>query len=228
MAWPSKPTADEVIGMSADELKQKLEGSATKDDIKSQLDGLKTEFSSSLNELRESLKNLNPITRTPEPDPVDPTTQVLVDPQAFVAAQTEDIRNMGLETQAQVMEMRARQGQYANVFAQYGDDLLKKANGFPLKQRAMPGFWDTYIRTFLGDQVVRGEIKSQYPSLIGSSSIGVNASGSTPDPNRNLAPQIVEYLNERHVPLDKAARLQSLMSDGEPITLANYKAAGNA
>ena len=134
MAWPNKPTAEELIGMSGDELKTKLESAATKDDINNIKTGLEQSFSTSLNELRESLKQMStPLTQA---DPQDPTTRVLVDPTQFVADETKDIRKMSIETQAQVMKMRARQGQFSNVFSQYGDDLIKKAYSFPVEQRA--------------------------------------------------------------------------------------------
>jgi hypothetical protein len=229
MSWPNKPTAEELIGMKAEDLKTRLDSAATKEDITSIKTEIEQSFSNSLNTLREELRaaRSEPITNV-NPDTSDPTTQVLVDPTGFVADQTKDLRKMSMETQAQVMEMRARQGSYANVFQQYGDDLVKKAYSFPVEQRAMSGFWDTFIRTFLGDQVVKGELKSQYPSLIGSGSVGPNPSGQSPDPNGNFSSDIAGYLKDRHIPMDKAAKLQRLFNDGEPITLANYGGGGNA
>ena len=75
---------------------------------------------------------------------------------------------------------------------------------------------------------MQGNIKSQYPSLIGNSSVGPNPTGNTPDSSRGFSPETAEYLTGRNIPLDRAAKLQKLMSDGEPITVANYKGAGNA
>ena len=228
MAWPQKEkTAEELIGMKPEDLKTRLDSAASKDDITTLKTEIENSFSSSLNTLRDELKAMQsqPIT-TAEPN--DPTTQVLVDPTAFVADQTKDLRKMSMETQAQVMEMRARQGTYANVFQQYGDDLVKKAYSFPVEQRAMGGFWDTFIRTFLGDQVVKGELKSQYPSLIGSGSVGPNPSGSTPDPSGNFSSEVAGYLKDRHIPMESAQRIQRLFDSGEPLTLANVKGHANA
>ena len=90
------------------------------------------------------------------------------------------------------------------------------------------GFWDTFIRTFLGDQVVKGELKSQYPSLIGSGSVGPNPSGSTPDPSGNFSSEVAGYLKDRHIPMESAQRIQRLFDSGEPLTLANVKGHANA
>src|SRR5208282_587662 len=143
MSWPNKPTAEEVIGMKSEDLKARLDSAASKDDITTLKTEIEQSFSNSLNTLREELRaaRSEPITNV-NPDTSDPTTQVLVDPTGFVADQTKDLRKMSMETQAQVMEMRARHGSYANVFQQYGDDLVKKAYSFPVEQRAMSGFWD--------------------------------------------------------------------------------------
>ena len=229
MAWPNKATAEEVIGMSADDLKKQLESAASKADVTAVGEQVK-QFSDSINELRDSLRTLasKPITEAVT-DPPDPTTQVLVDPAGFVRQETADVRKMQLETQAQVMEMRARQGPLANVFTQYGDDMLKRAYAFPVEHRAQGNFWDTFVRTFLGDKLVAGDIKSQYPSLIGNSTVGVNPTGDRRDPGSDFSPAVKDYLNERHIPLDKAAKIQKLFDMGEPLTIANYKGdVGNA
>lgn len=227
MAWNNKATAEEVIGMTADDLKGKLDSAASKTDIETLKTEIAQSFSSSLNQLRDELKATQSAPITNVQEPADPTTQVLVDPRGFVADETKDLRKSNMETQAMVMEMRARQGSLANVFSQYGDNLISNAYKFPVEQRAHPMFWENYIRTFLGDQVVRGEIKSQYPSLIGNSSIGPNPSGSSADPAGNFSSDIAGYLKDRNIPLDKAARLQKLFTDGEPITIANTRV-GNA
>src|SRR5262249_9613022 len=148
-------------------------------------------FSSGLAELKESLKAL---TTPPPPDPVaDPTadeitTSLLLDPKKFVSEETKGLQAAQIQTQAQLQEMRARQNpKFSGVFSKYGDELVAAAEKMPLAQRAQPGFWDWHTRTFIGDKMITGKIdQGSYPSLIGSSTIGVGEGGKESDPNKGF------------------------------------------
>lgn len=232
MAWPGQLKAEDILGMTTDEFKAKLDASPSKQD----LEALKTEngeIKSQLTLVLEALK----ASKTPAPEPVrvedpeDPLVSNLTDPEAFLNKRMAPVTAQLAETQAQMMEMRARQSQqFAGVFAQYGDELVQLAAKMPAATRATPNFWEWHIRTVLGDKFVKGELKtSSYPTLIGSSSVGVDPTGGKiNDPNKGFNPEVANFLKDRNVPLDKAAKLQQLMSDGEPITLEKYKGAASA
>src|SRR5215471_9610804 len=219
---------EKLIGMKPEDLKAKLDSAVTKDDLKAVSDQV-TAFTGSLDEIKQSLKALT----TPPPkeevieDPTDPTTAVLTDPKGFVRNETKGLQDAQIETRAQLQEMRARQNpRLAGVFRQYGDELVATAAKIPLATRAQDGFWEWHARTFVGDKVVSGKIDSgTYPSLIGSSTIGVEQNGDTRDPNHGFDPEVAKWLKDRNIPLDKAGRIDTIMrKNGDPITMANYKA----
>jgi hypothetical protein len=222
---------EKIIGMKPEELKSKLDSAVTKDDLKAVTEQV-TQFNTGLTELRESLKALT-TPRDPDPvveDPTDPTTAVLTDPKGFIRNETRGLQEQQIQTQAQLQEMRARQNpKLAGVFSKYGDEMVAMAEKMPLAQRAQPGFWEWHARTFVGDKMITGKIdQGSYPSLIGSSTVSPNTDGSTADPNKGFDPQVAEWFKNRHVPLDKASKIQQIMGrDGDPISLANYKG-GNA
>jgi hypothetical protein len=235
MAWSQRGqvSAKEILGMEPDELKSKLESSATKEDLTK----LNTEFESqkgTLSEIQAMLKKLT-APEPPAPDPNvkldadDPTTQILTDPAGFINRQTAGTQQVAAQARADVLEMRARQ-KYAGIFQKYGDDVMEKAQQFSLAQRAQDGFWDFHIRTFTGEKFLRGEVEpGSYPSLVGSSSFAPNSSGDVDDPNKGFSPDMAAFFKERNVPLDRAAKIQKLMEGGEQIDLKNYKGVvGNA
>ena len=230
MAVFQKTQPEDILGMSQDDFKKKLESSATKEDV----DAIKSTVEGSLSEIRQALSNLT----TPKPEPVvestpdDDVTGIITDPKGFIQKETAGLKASNLQTQADLQEMRARQNpMFANVFAQYGGELTQLAAKMPLESRAGQGFWEWHIRTFLGDKFVRGELKSQsYPSLIGSSSVLPNPDGGLPDdPNKGFTSEQAAFFKEHNVPLDSAAKIDRIMRrDGNPLTLEAYKAAGNA
>lgn len=232
MAWPGQLKAEDILGMTTEDFKKKLDGSVSKEDLES----LKTENGEIKTQLAQVLEALKASKTTPEPrveEPVvtDPMVENLTDPEAFISKKLKPVQDAQAETAAQVMEMRARQNpQFAGVFAQFGDELVQIAAKFPAAQRANPTFWDWHIRTVLGDKFVKGDLKtSSYPTLIGSSTVGVNADGGDPkDPNKGFQPEVANFLKDRGVPLENAAKLQQLMNDGEPLTLAAVKGAARA
>ena len=219
---------EKLIGMKPEELKAKLDSSVTKDDLKAVSDQF-GQMTSSLAELKQSLEALRTPPPAPEPelDPTDPTTAVLTDPKGFIRNETKGLQDAQIQTQAQLQEMRARQNpRLSGVFRQYGDELLASASKMPLQTRAQDGFWEWHTRTFIGDKVVTGKIdQGSYPSLIGSSTIGVEPSGSEKDPNSGFDPQVAQWFKDRNVPIEKAAKIRQIMEkNGDTITLANYKA----
>src|ERR1700739_4173560 len=188
MAWPSKPDPKEIIGMSPDELKAKLDAGVTKDDLTNALEEISAKQASGLNELKQALAKLTtppPAAEEPLPDPTDDTTRMLTDPTGFVKKEMKPAMDAAAETQAQVQEMRARQDpRFTELFRQYGTEMVKLGAGFPAAQRANPGFWGWHVRTYLGDKMLKEEIKpSSYPSLIGSSSVAPATDGNDKDPN---------------------------------------------
>lgn len=224
MAWTKPLTAEELIGMGAEDLKGRLDSAASKDDVsglKSQVDGL----TSMLGEIQEGLKRLS--TPPPPPEPAvaddDPTTQVLTDPTEFIRKQTQPIQDVALQARADIQEMRAR-SQYAGVFEKYGDELMKAAGNAPLNQRARDDFWNGLVRMAIGDKYVKGEITpTGYPSLLAGSAFAPSVTREA-DPNKGFDPEVSAWLKSRNVPLDSAAKIHKLMVEqGEPISLENYK-----
>lgn len=235
MPWPGTvktPSAEEIIGMKPEDLKAKLDGAATKDD----LTAIKTEVTSSLADLKKTLEGL---TAKPagseggeggdngggdggEPDA---TVALISDPTKFVGKQLEPLQKAQMETQAQLGEMRARQNPaLAGAFTQFGTELIESANKLPLAMRAQPGFWDWHIRAILGDKMVKGEIREgKFPSLIGSSSVVPNVTGSTKDANHGFSAQQVQWFNEHKIPLESARAITNMYDDGEPINQSGYK-----
>jgi hypothetical protein len=234
MAWrQGQLTAKEILGMEADELKTKLDGAASKEDLKN-INTAVEEQKSTLASIQASLAKLT-APEPPPPDPNlkldadDPTTQILTDPAGYINRATAGTQQVAAQARADVLEMRAR-SKYAGVFAKYGDDLMAKATNFSLAQRAQEGFWDFHVRSYTGEKVLSGEVDSgSYPSLVGSSSFAPNVHGEHTDPNKGFSPEQAAFFKERNVPLDKAAAIQKLMSGGEQIDLKNYKGVvGNA
>lgn len=232
MAWNSgrQMTADEILGMSKEDLRSKLDSSATKDDLTA-ISTKQEEFGTSLAAIQASLARL---TSPPAPDPDpninadlnDPTTQMLTDPTGFVNRATQNISAQAASARADILEMRARQT-YPAAFNKYNDELTTGANKFSLEQRANPSFWDFHIRTFMGDKYIKGETQGSYPSLVGSSSFAPNAQGHSDDPNKGFDPQVAAFLKERGVPIDKAAILKQAFDNGEPVSIDTYKKAAN-
>lgn len=229
MAWPNgKVSAKEILGMEPDELKQKLEGAASKDD----LNAIRTQNEENRNLLISLQQSLAKLTAPPPPDPDpnivadknDPVTQVLTDPAGFVSRQTAGVEQTALQARADVLEMRARQ-KYAGAFQQFGDALTAAAQRFPVSARANEGFWDAHIRQVVGDQVIQGKVEAgSYPSLMGGSSFAPTPGGEASDPNKGFSPDVAAWFKEHNIPLDKAAKINELMAkNGEPITLENYK-----
>jgi hypothetical protein len=220
---------EKIIGMKPEELKAKLDSAVTKEDMKAVSDQVGL-FNSGLAELKASLAKLT----EPKPevvvDDTDPTTKLLLDPKGMIRDETKGLADAQIQTQAQLQEMRARQNpKLSGVFAKYGDEMVAMAEKMPLSQRAQPGFWEWHARTFIGDKVVTGKLdRESYPSLIGSSTIGVREDGDKGDPNMGFDAPVADWLKGRNVPLAKAARIQEIMGkNGDPISISNYKA-GNA
>lgn len=219
---------EKIIGMKPEELKARLDSSVTKDDLTAATKDI-GEMKSGLEAIKEALAKLTAPKETPVIEPGDPTTEVLTDPAGFINKHTKPIVDANTETRAQVQEMRARQNpKFSNIFVQFGDELVANASKFPASNRAQDGFWEWNIRTFLGDKYIKGDLQNaDYPSLIGTSTVAPNPDGSSNDPNKGFKPEMAQWLKDRNVPLDKAAKIQSLMSNGEQLTLTAVKG-GNA
>src|SRR5271167_1094625 len=96
------PTAEELIGMKAEDLKSKLDAAATKDDLTNALKPVE-ELKGSLDAIKASLAALTtpkePVIETP-PDDTDPAVKMLANPKGFVSDETKDLRESQLETRA--------------------------------------------------------------------------------------------------------------------------------
>ena len=219
---------EDILGMSQEEFKKRLDGGATKEDLASLAEENK-KTASSLDEIKAALAALKPAAAEPVLDPGDPTTDLLTDPTGFINKSTRGLQDAQLQTQADLQEMRARQNpEFSGIFAKYGKDLIERAAGMSIAQRANPNFWAWHIRTVVGDKLIKGEIKAEnYPSLIGTSSVGPNV-GDTSNPGDRFTQEQRDYFKSRGIPLDKAAAIQKLYDDGEQISMANVKKAANA
>ncbi len=223
-------TAEQILGMSTDEFKSKMEGTAAKKDV-SDLSAKVDETKSTLDEIKASLASL---TKKPDqvPDPQlqadadDPTTSLLADPSGFVQRTTQGTQALALQTRADILEMRARQAN-PGIFAKYGKDLQEAAKAYNIASRCGDTFWEFLINMFLGGKVRSGDAEAgNFPSLLGSSTVPGQASmgGDVNDPNRGFTRDQVEYFKERGIPLPQAAAYRDLMhKDGEPIDIAAYK-----
>lgn len=207
--------------MKAEDLKTKLDkidSSATKEDV----DALKKEFSTGLEGIKASLAALT-TPREPEPviEPGDPAVDMLSDPKKFVKNETDDIRKSQLENTARLEEMRARQNpKFAPIFRQYGAEIDALVAKVPLSTRAMPNYWESSLRMFIGDKMMKGEVREGFPSLLGSSSLGPDADGNENDPNFGFEPEMARFFKERGRDLSKMRKLSDLMvRDGETLTI---------
>jgi hypothetical protein len=226
MAWTGKQlSAEEILGMKPEDLRSKLDSSATKDDLTA-ISTKQEELGSTLASIQASLAALTKQPETPDPnlnaDLTDPTTQMLTDPQGYIGRQTQGIAAQALAARADILEMRARSA-YPGAFAKYNDELVTGANKFSIEQRANPSFWDFHIRTFMGDKYIKGETQGSYPSLMGS---GSYAPGNVDpgDPNKGIDTEVAGFLKDRGVPLDKAAIIKkSMIDNGEPVSIDTYK-----
>lgn len=225
MAWPREIKAEDVIGMKADELKAKLDGAASKDDLKALTDA-QTANSGALADIQKTLKALTtpkPV-ETPNPDGGDdPQVRMLLDPEKFVNDATKDLRQGQAETSAKLNEIRARE-KYGPIFAQYGEELMAAVSKLPVAMRANDNFWDFQIDNFIGKKVRTGEIKpGNYPSLLGSTAHGPRGAGDTSDPDLGFSPDMASWFRTRGLPLDKARKIYDLtVRDGEPLSIAKY------
>jgi len=222
-------TAEQILGMSTDDFKAKMDGAASKDDVTA-LKSAFEEQGSLLTGIKDALSKLTTPAVVPDPqlqaDADDPTTSMLADPGGFVNRQTMGIQATALAAKADVQEMRARQ-KYAGAFAKFGDELMRTAAAFPVNARAHDGFWDQHVASFTGQKFLKGEIEAGgYPSLLGGSTVQPAGSmgGDVNDPNRGFTPEQVAYFKERDIPLAKAAAYRDVMhKDGDPIDIATYK-----
>lgn len=225
----SRLTAEQILGMTTDEFKQKMEGAASKEDVTS-LSQKAEETKTALDEIRASLAAL-----TKKPDPVDPaivadaddpTTSLLADPAGFIRRQTQGSEAVALQTRADVLEMRARQAN-PGIFARYDKELREAAKSYNLASRCQENFWEFLMNSFLGGKVRSGDLEAgSYPSLLGGSTVAASGSqgGDPSDPNRGFSAGQVAYFKERGIPLAKAAAYRDLMvRDGEPIDIKAYK-----
>jgi hypothetical protein len=222
MAIAGFAKTDEVDAL----ITKKLENTASKEDVKTAVEAANAETKSQLQQIQDSLKALT-TPKTPE-TPVaedDASVRVLTDPTKFVNDATKDLRAGNERVQAQVQEMRARQDPLlSGAFAKFGKELTEEAKKFPLSSQGMDNFWSHVVKNFLGDKMVKGEIRDgNMPTLMGTSSVGVRTDGSSSDPDHGLNPEVASYLRGKGVPIDKAAKIHKLMHvDGEPITIENY------
>jgi hypothetical protein len=226
--WGQQMSAEEILGMKPEDLRSKLDSSATKDDLTA-ISTKQEEFGNDLSSIKTMLSKLTTPPEIPNPtleaDLNDPTTQMLTDPSGYINRQTQGIQAQAASARADILEMRARSA-YPGAFAKYNDELMAGANRFSLDQRAQPSFWDFHIRTFMGDKYIKGETNGSYPSLMGSSSFAPNSSGNENDPNKGLDPQVASFLKDRGVPLDKAAMVKQAQDNGEPVDINTYRKAG--
>jgi hypothetical protein len=216
-------SAEEILGMKPEDLRSRLDGSATKDDITGVTSKVES-IENSLAAIQASLAKLTTPPPTPEViDDTDPTTKLLTDPAAYVRDETKGISKQAAEARADILEMRAR-AKYPGAFAKYNDELTASANRFSTDQRAQEGFWDFHIRTFMGDKYIAGKTEGSYPSLMGSGSYAPGSGSVDDDPNKGIDPQVATFLKERGIPLEKAAQIKKMMIDsGEPVDLNTYK-----
>lgn len=235
MAWPT-PKAEDVIGMTAEELKNKLEATVTKEDLENSLKPV-ADLQGSIAAIQESLKALTvpPKKETPpenNDDGVDPAVRVLTDPEKFLKDGTKDIREGQLQTQADLNEMRARQdSRFSKLFGKYGKELTESAAKVPLASRAHPGFWEFHVRQFVGDLAIQGKITSEsYPTLLGTSSTGPSDDDpDNKDGNFGFSNDMAEFFRGRGKDLGKMAFLRDRMSrDGDVIDLSTWKKKPNA
>lgn len=235
MAW-NTPKAEDVIGMTAEELKNKLDAGVTKEDLENSLKPM-ADLQGSIAAIQESLKALTvpPKKETPpenNDDGVDPAVRVLTDPDKFLRDGTKDLNDRQLQTQADLYEMRARQdSRFSRLFGKYGKELSESASKVPLLSRAHPGFWEFHVRQFVGDLAIQGKITSEsYPTLLGSSSVG--ASDDDPDAkdgNFGFSQEMADFFRGRGKDLSKMGYLRDRMSrDGDVIDLAAWKKKPNA
>jgi hypothetical protein len=229
MAWQKQMTAEEILGMNPEELRNKLDSSVKKEDL-TEITSKQEEFGTTLSAIQASLAKLTSQPETPNPtlqaDLDDPTTAMLTDPTGFITRHTQGIANTASATRADLNEMRARQA-YPGAFSKYNEELVAGANKFSLDQRSQPLFWDFHIRTFMGDKYIKGETQGSYPSLMGSSSFAPNGGGDVNDPNHGFDPQVAAFLKEHNIPLDKAAIVKKAQDNGEPVDINTYKKAVN-
>lgn len=204
------------------ELRTKVDGAATKADVS----GLETKVTGALSEMKTLLEGLRP--KEPVADPNspdnDPAVQSLLDPAKFVRDQMKPFTDSQAATQAAMQEMRARQNpKWAPYFSKFGDALVQSAQAFPIENRGADGFWAWHIMTFTGGKVVSGELKTEYPQLLGTSTVGVGEGGNVKDPNMGMNPAVAKWLTDHNVPLEGAARAAHLIDKGEQVTIESYK-----
>jgi len=227
MAWNKQLTAEEILGMKPEELKAKLDSAASKDDVTATKTAV-DEVKGTLDAIKATLAALTtpkePVLENKDEDS-DPAVRMLSDPKKFVSDETKDLKNASLETKAQLNEMRARQNpSLAPAFREYGKEIMAMAEKISLEQRAHPGFWEWHIRTVVGDKFIKGEIKSGYPSLLGTSSGVRGENGEIDDPNFGFDPEMAQFFKSRNKNLKDMAFLRDRMAkDGDTLTQDAWK-----
>jgi hypothetical protein len=225
MAWNRRETEEKPneelneIKSKFGELETKLSSSVPKEEFES-LKAKNEELSNTLAGLQTQLTKLNRFTE-PEPATDDPTTDMITDPRGFISRETANDRGMMYQTRADLQEMRARQ-KHAAVFKAYEKDLMAMTVGFSVQDRSNPNFWDIHVERVLGNKMLKGEIKvGSYPSLMGA---GAGSSSENTESNLGLEAFEVEYAHKRGIPLEKAAKMKSIIKSGEKISLENARA----
>jgi len=216
--------------MKPEDLKSKLDSAATKEDFNA-VQAAVDKQNASLETIKNSLAALTaPKIETPvTPSADEDAVRLLANPSEFLRDANRDVRMSQDEIKAQMAELQARQNpELAGFFRQYPKEAADLAAKAPVNLRAQANFWVSAVNQILGDKVRRGEIREgKFPSLLGASSVGVRADGTTEDTNFGFSDEMASFFKERGKSLKDMAFIRDRMDRrtgaGETIDLASWK-----
>lgn len=139
MAFGSKPTAEELIGMSPDELKSQLGEISS---LKTRLEEMGTQTTSKMDSILSTLEALKP---KPDDD-----QDFIADPDKALDARLNPLRDQTLANTIMIQHQKARE-LYPKDFERWGQEIVKKVSEYSTENQCNPGVWKQCVL------VVRGE-----------------------------------------------------------------------
>lgn len=169
MAFGSKPTAEELIGMSPEELKSQLGEITT---LKSRLEEISGQTTSKLDSIASALDGLKPQPKTDD-DEFD-------DPNKDLNDRLNPLRDQTLANTIMIQHQRARES-FPTDFQRWGAEIAKKVSEYSAENQCDPRVWKQCVLVVRGEHAadIEKDGWQQKPSFLEPVAAGLRS-----DPNK--------------------------------------------
>jgi hypothetical protein len=210
----------EVIGMSADELKGKLDSAASKDDLKAVTDG-QTALQNTLTSLQQSIESLK--SKPKDDSGSEGDLDFLADPDKVLNSRLKPLTDQTYANTIMLQHDAARKA-HPRDFDRWGTEIVKKMGELSADQQSDPRVWKAMVLMVRGehaDQIERDGATGQFGFLEPVSA------GLRPDPknNENLSPaerEMVKTLSPFGVTADKYKRGKQRLVESRAARLGRF------